>query len=753
MPVIPKRESKPAEKADTIPKNLKAFLHHGARLTFREGSTQATGDCLFCGREEKFYVATATGKWECKRCTRSGNPLTFIRQLWEVSKADEMPLKRLAAQKGILDWQTLVAWEVRISPAGYVVIPGRGPDGRLNNLYRYWSPTSKIKPILQPTPGFDHQLFGVHLYDPKKPSVAFNEGFFDAAKFWEVLRATKKGEDGKLLLTSSESVSLYASLNVLGIPGCNVYNPLWSELIKDKNLTLLYDNDHPLKHPQTGAITDPAAYLGMKRICSIVSANGEHPNEINYLRWSDEGTHDPELPHGYDVGDHLSQGKTVQERIELLPALLDMIHPIPEQWIEGRSKATAAKGGVELDCISCNDWKTLVNSWRKAMKWTEGLDRALSVMLACITSTKAVGDQLWVRIISPAATGKSTLCEAVSVNKEYVYPKSTIRGLHSGTSDESGEDYSLLPKLKNKTLVVKDGDTILSSESLQRVLSEFRDVYDTVSRSSYRTKQGGRNYEGYRITVILCGTNSLRQLDTSELGERFLTCSIMDEIDPEVEDDILLRVANRAERNMGLEAGEDHNTHDDPAKVEAKQLTGGYISYLRENAQHLLSNTKMSREALKHCIALAKFIAYMRARPSKHQNEVAERELASRLAEQIIRLAKCVAVVLNRSEVDEECMRRTRKVTFDTSSGTTMDIMKFLHKQGELGAELKAVTLHCHAEEDKHKKYLLFLSKIGALEVFQSGAKGFGNRPRWRLSPRLRILYDEVMGYGGASNG
>src|SRR5690606_14950694 len=123
-----------------------------------------------------------------------------------------------------------------------------------------------------------------------------------------------------------------------------------------------------------------------------------------------------------------------------------------------------------------------------------------------------------------------------------------------GVDDGSGEDYSLISKLGGKTLVVKDGDTLLQSPNLGQILSEARDLYDTVSRSSYRTKQGGRDYQGVRMTFILCGTSSLRKIDSSELGERFLDCVIMEGIDNDLEDEILWRVANRVERNMGVEA-------------------------------------------------------------------------------------------------------------------------------------------------------------------------------------------------------
>ena len=146
------------------------------------------------------------------------------------------------------------------------------------------------------------------------------------------------------------------------------------------------------------------------------------------------------------------------------------------------------------------------SAWRKALKWTDGLDCALSVMLASVTSTMQVGDQLWVKIIGPASCGKSTLCEALSVNDKYILAKSTIRGFHSGyKSDRDGtEDNSLIVQVRNKTLITKDGDTILQSPNLGQILSDARDLYDCTTRSHYKNKMG-KDYVGVRMTWILCG--------------------------------------------------------------------------------------------------------------------------------------------------------------------------------------------------------------------------------------------------------
>jgi hypothetical protein len=244
------------------------------------------------------------------------------------------------------------------------------------------------------------------------------------------------------------------------------------------------------------------------------------------------------------------------------------------------------------------------------------------------------------------------------------------------------------------------------------------------------------------MTWILCGTSSLRCIDSSELGERFLDCVIMEGIDDELEDDILWRVVNRADRNLSIEADGKPETHYEPELVAAMSSTGGYIQYLRENARQLLESTECSDSAKRRCARLGKFVAYMRARPSKHQDENAEREFGTRLASQLIRLAKCLAVVMNRITVDTEVMERVQKVAYDTARGQTYDICHYIHETVS-GAELRAIALNTVLGEGKVKELLRFLRQIGAVKLDSTKTLGVVKK-RWVLSDYMKRLMDEV---------
>lgn len=434
-----------------------------------------------------------------------------------------------------------------------------------------------------------------------------------------------------------------------------------------------------------------------------------------------------------------SAGKPLAHRLSKLYELLEKLTDVPDDWVKG-SLATARDDGKDVDLIPCNRYEDLVTAWEKALHWTDGLDITLSVMLASAASTMSVGSQLWVKILGPPSCGKTTLAEALSTNKKYVLAKSTLRGFHSGFGEE-GEDNSLISKANGKTLITKDGDTLLQSPNLNQILAEARDVYDGKSRSSYRNRNS-RDHENIRMTWLLCGTSSLKFIDSSELGERFLDCILMKTIDDDLEDQILLNVAQKAERNLSIEATDDAASQYDPELSTAMRMTGGYVTYLRLNSKDLIDAVTFAPDMLKFCTRLGKFVAYMRSRPSKIQDEKAEREFAARLVEQHIRLAKLLAVVINSQSVDEEVMRRTHKIAMDTSEGPVLEICHYLAPKSN-GANSRAIAAKLDKTDPDMKKFLSFLRRLSVVEkrVLSVGNSRVEN---WALTDRMLRLYNEV---------
>lgn len=727
----------PPKSTNTLPDSLKPYDFHGLDFTIQ--GKEALADCPFCGYDKgpKFSVNVETGQWRCLICgggldKGGGGPIDFIRRLWEESDkaTNGADYQLLAAERGFEFHETIMTWGLAKSIVdGTWLVPGWGFDyqGKVefNQLYRYQS--IGIRKALMPTPGRKHVLLGMQLIEPNDHQIHVCEGLWDAMHWWEALRSTKMDEEGNLSATSAVDSSLAAGISIVAAPTCSSFPPNVGKVFKGKMATFLYDNDHPGTNKNTGEALVPAGLAGMQRDTVKIASNAA---DIQYLKWGEPG-YDPSLPSGYDLTDCLADDKFTG-----IALVFNRMEETPLEW----RVASAVASGTEVGPKPCSSWRELIQYWRRAMKWTPGLEHALASMLASIASTNSVGDQLWLKIIGPASCGKSTLCEAVSVNKKHVIAKSTIRGFHSGfAADGSNEDHSLVSQVKNRTLVTKDGDTLLQSPNLGQILSEARDVYDSVSRTSYRNKSS-RDYEGIRMTWLLCGTSSLRAIDSSELGERFLDCVIMQFIDPDMEDEILWRKVHQIDGQVGQETNEEGASHYSPDLLAAMERTGGYIDWLKENASKVLPSIEFDEGAKRQVVDIGKFVAYMRARPSEHQTENAERELAVRLVSQHARYAKCLAFVLNKPTVDMEIMQRTRQIGLDTARGVVMDIARLVYEGGERGIEFKAVSNRINAEDAVIKKLIRFMVAIGIIEKTAERV-----RTAYAVTSRMKGLYERIM--------
>ena len=427
-------------------------------------------------------------------------------------------------------------------------------------------------------------------------------------------------------------------------------------------------------------------------------------------------------------------------RIDRMKLLLDKATPFES---ESNGHVATVSGGDTLSPAPCEGYEELLDCWKQAMEWTDGLESALGCMLASVVSTMQVGSQLWMKIIGPASCGKSTLCEALSVNTQYVLAKSTLRGFHSGYGDGT-EDSSLVNACRGKTFITKDGDTLLQAPNYQQILSEARDIYDTVSRTSYRNK-ASKDYSGLRMTWLLCGTASLRSIDDSELGERFLDCVIMDGIDDELEDRILGMVAKKAVANMGIEFDGTATKQYGPELIRAMQLTGGYVTWLRETGKEQFANLRWSTAALNQCTRLGKFVAYMRARPSKRQEETQEREFGARLVEQHVRLASSLAIVMNKDVIDDEVMKIVKRTALDTGRGPVLDMCHRMYTTMD-GLDNRAIQFATGKNTSETGKLCKFLRGIGAIQVNEKAQGGRNNRSNlFQMTAVTRALYRDVM--------
>lgn len=697
-----------------------AYECHGLVLS-KGASNQAIGDCPFCEAEGKLYINRSNGLWCCKVCSpEGGNLVVFLRLLWDELHKANYDYSGLCQSRGLLFSATPSKWGVVKSILGNWLVPGFNSKGDLTQLYRYIKVGDKHKLLATNSPddGSDSRpAHGIHRIvssRSKAKNVAICEGVWDGMVLSEVVDS---------------------SWEVYAVPSCHIFLANWSILFAGKDIYLLYDNDHPDRNNKV------AALYGVKRAASVLYSANPHPASLNYLKWGKQlDYYDSSLPAGYDIRDYLCQDQGADKRKELWLALQQKFALVPQEWVEKKEQI------VKLTPSSCTSWEELVGYWKKAMCWPEpgeSLDYGLSIMLACDLSVASQGELLWVRTIAPPSSGKSVLCEAMSVAEKYVRPVSDFNGLYSGYRSKDGEDNSLIAELKDMTVIIKDANTIQEHPRKEVFLAQFRDAYDGACRF-HRGNRSGRSYEGYRFSMIW-GCTSASKIDRSGLGERMLDCIILEKMDEETENRIGYEVAQRAFREARTLSNGHIESQMTPEMAEARRRTAGFIGYLRNNAQELLDNIACPPANLMFIQRWAGFISYMRAREwDSEKGGESCRELPFRLISQLTRLATCLAALFGRTSIDDHVMKLVRKVALDTSKGIVLNVARQLYKDVGRGTEARALAIILNKKQEDMNRLLYFLRGIEMVESFRTNK--VNNLVRWRLAPRVIRLCESVFG-------
>lgn len=726
---------------------LRPYEFHGVSLEVTANGKEAIGDCPFCNREGKFSVNTETGLWKCWVCgsgspSGGGNALTFIRLVYEQSiKNTTNEFFQSVAQNRYLSAGSVKAWGVtRSEYNGTVLVPGFGPDSKLDQLYRH------INGKLLPTPGVwsEGKSHALHIptmvagdYDPLRPAIVICEGPWDGMALWEVERQA------------------WGDANIVAVPGCNVWRDEWTEMCRGKVVTLLYDSDHP-----AGPNKVVAGWAGVQRVCRKLSGVAV---AVRVLRWGPDG-YDPDKKSGWDVRDALT---SVQDRRIALVEILSKIQDAPREWF---ASDVRVGGGVHLNgkqTRDCSTWAQCEAAWDYkrggAILFRRDLSDVLATSLAICASTQQSGNQLFMDVIGSPGSGKTMICQGL-LTSDHCIALENMTKLISGykKEGEAGKDCSFLARANGKTWVTCEFDVLGSSHEYAQLMGKVRRIFDGETTATYGNDDEDRKYNLLRTPWVRCGTHKMMDRmadrDQSQLGDRFLRIIIGDPNHEEKR--AITRSALRNERSAMLnQAVGSTGSVVDPKTQIAQETTGGYVDWLRSNIDELLGKLDVSEAAEDYCIDLAELSADLRARPNEGRHAVDShdtKEMPTRLARQNIRLASCLAVVLNKDHIDDDVLRIVRKVALDTAFGHSLNVVNWMvginqrdphlrtyQECGGIGME--TIAMWSNMTPDRCHKYLMFLRKIGVADWHQRA----GTAGTWMLTERMHELYTRIlMGVG-----
>lgn len=669
---------------------LDSFEFHDVAFTGKSGNNRF-GACPFCSKPKHFYVNEENGLWDCKVCLKKGNVQKFLEYLSEkyVAMLKDKPLVELATERGI-DAETLRRWKIGWTGERYS-IPVREANGHTTDL-RVVRFKPKKSPVLS-TKGASTGLFGAHLLKPGKGRVFICEGEWDAMALDMLARRVKK-----------EAV-------VVGVPGAGTFKNSWVELFRNKEVCVLYDNDEAGENGERGVL---------QKLKPVASS-------IKFLHW-DEG-----MESGFDIRDWVRNGLAMGKAQGCWEGILARLKPVvrkptPEEKVANAALENRRKRGTA-------DAEEVFKVYSKWLQIDE--PDAIRVLFGTCFANRMEGEPVWLFLVAPPGGMKSELLmslkEHVSI---YATTSLTPHAMVSGAYAADGKDPSLLPRLDEKMLVIKDFTTILTMHYSQRdeIFGILRDVYDGSTGKNFGT--GVRREYNVKFGILAGVTNAIEAYGVmhQSLGERFLKFRASED-KRESEADKIRRALSNVNREL----------------VMREELCDAAARCLDKEMDTVPTISSALTDRL---VSLAQFTAMMRGFVSRDRFDKTVQyrpsfEVGTRLAKQLAKLGLGIAVFEGNSKMGESEYRVIRRVAMDTVPDRIEIIVRKLWQN--CVKKTDAIRTQRIADLTRLPQATIFrvLQDLELLRIVDRS--GDGQKHVWRLNSKIEGLIETSAVYSGVA--
>lgn len=680
------KSSKPAESKDLS----EVFAFHGVEFHKTDGD-EVQGDCPFCSKERHFFVNTKTGQYDCKSCSSKGNHYTFLQKLHAkfLKETTKEQYQELSHARSNLPWGIFktnrLAYDHNLDRW---LLPVTNGNSKIADV-RVWDSFGGDKPQLRTTKHCKVQLFGgTELLNSTNlnAKVYICEGEWDAIALQWLFN--------KLELPQS-------SYLIVGVPGCGTFKEEWANACKGRDIILLYDND-------------TAGSEGMDRATKLLQPLAK---SISRIAWPSDSDLFPEK---YDLRDFIC----------------DRLSTPKKAWRELQELIKSATDHKPKKKLIRTTFEGLLKDFSKAgLHMTKNSRDALLVTLATTISVDIPGDSVWLFLVGPPGSGKSLFINSyIKCHERAVFlSKLSAQSLVSGYKTGDGSDPSLLPTLNGKCLFVKDYTAIKAMPiSVQEELyGILRDCYDKSVRIVYGNGQV-REYSDLEFSLVAGVTDVIHGDNRATLGERFLKFELLtSHYNPE--DHIRAAIGNVVDLVQGEELVQD--------AMEA------FLSHKAQSIdlERLPTVPEWVQERV---VVITQIAAYLRAVVHREKGELCYRprqEIGTRLAKQLIKLGRSIAIILGRKTVDKDCYQIMEKIAFDTVVGWSLEVIRFLvsflqkHPEGALGADIATAL---QVSPSFVSKKLRDLQELRIVHHDNKPGKGKGHPTYlWTINPEFASLW------------
>jgi hypothetical protein len=288
--------------------------------------------------------------------------------------------------------------------------------------------------------------------------------------------------------------------------------------------------------------------------------------------------------------------------------------------------------------------------------------RIVDIILAVVIANLFKTDPLWMLIIGASSTAKTELLAALDgLPMMFFISDLTINTLASGKKDAS-----LLPRLNNKIVVMKDFTTILSKrpDDLKIIMGHLREVYDGKFVKSYGTGDtvdwtGQVGFIGASTPVY-----DRKHGVISQMGERFL----------------LYRNTNKDDIKSGIQALAGFGCE----RTMRTELREVFKTFLEQFKKFDLVIPKLTEDMQYQNVSLATLCGHSRC--AVHRDPYAKDEItylpepegSPRLTKQLFHLGIALMAVNDVDEITDDVYAMLMKVGADLIPRLRFNIIKHL---------------------------------------------------------------------------
>ncbi len=657
----------------------KSFNHHGMDFSLNGSDNQISSDCPFCHSASKFSMNRRNSQWKCYVCEEKGNLYSFLSR-WHtlcLEKTPDSKYQDLGNLRG-LNPEILAQFELAyddLNSCWLIPVHKINEHGKriLVNLKTFRIDQNGDKEF-HGTPYCAQHLFNQPAIAETRGPVFVCEGEWDA-----------------LALLSCD-LSEFEDCCVVAVPGANTFKDEWVELFAGRSVYLLYDNDDP------GSSGIRIATEKLCRASILPSVYG--------LAWP-EGS-------SKDIRDYvIANGPEMTVQL-----LKDNLNPI---ILENPER------------VQRESWDDVIADFRKLYHVDYSFADAATVVAATVLSAKLPGDPLWMFLVGPPSTSKTTIVDAFAFDQEHCesLSKLTSKALVSGWKiPGSDEDVSIFPVLKNRTLLIKDYTAVMSMGGAvqDELYGILRDCYDGRVKVTYGNGKTC-DYNDVYFSLVSAVTDEIRRDNRSSLGERFLK----------------VEVIGADYDAMALTMAALNSVVRDATRTRNLQLLGcslrNYLNSIYINPNNLPQVPDKFKTSLS---ALALVIGHLRAVVGRVADDLqfrARPEGGGRVVKQLSKLGLCLCLLLRKPEFDKEVYRLVKKVALDTIKGFQLEVAQLLSKESK-GATTDQIQHRLQLPKTTAQRILGDLQALGICVRSRLGNVKGRPSDNWKLSSSFRKFWD-----------